>query len=236
VTFAGELSTLEVAVMSSSADGQGQDAHDRRSLVLQSVLDTMDTNGVVPGMLVANPLKEALDAGQVFTAAELQVVDRHFKTFLSSVGCPANQAEHDALEKKAADKYARTENEVQLRVFDEWSRLDALGLLTAETRAAVAETVWGEMKESSRLADKLEKEGEVREAEHVFRTAVPFCHNRYGKIKVPEPGTEGTSAGGALVHCGKVGMKVCAVCKIGRYCSVQCQKEHWHIHKHGCSA
>ena len=220
--------------MSGSADGEDQGAQDRRFLALRSVLDSMNADGAMPAVLVANPLKEALDAGQVFTASELQIVDGHFKTFLSSVGCPADQAEYDVLEKKAADKYALAENAVKLRVFEEWSRLDALGLLTVEMRTTVAETVWEEMKESSRLAEKLEKEGEVREAERVFRMGVPFCFNRYGKNKVPETGTVGTEAGGALVHCGKVGMRVCAACKIARYCSEQCQKQHWHIHKHVC--
>lgn len=30
-------------------------------------------------------------------------------------------------------------------------------------------------------------------------------------------------------------MKKCSSCKITRYCSIDCQEQHWRIHKHECS-
>jgi len=195
---------------------------------LQRIMDTLSTDYAPMGELVNNPLKEALDAGQVFTPAQFRVVDAHFKTFLSSVGCAQSQTEHDANEKKAAEKFANIEAEIKAELFVEWARLESLGLLTPENRTAAATKVWNEKQESSRLANKLEKQREVLKAQCVFRMGIPFCGNRYGtKVHVAE--------GGDAVLCGKVGFMMCVACKKICYCSEGCQKQHWAAHKSICA-
>jgi len=194
---------------------------------LQRIMDDMNTDDAPLGELVINPLKEALNAGQVFTPSQFKMVDSHFKTFLSSVGCAQSPAEHAANEKKATEKYASMEVEVQMAVFSEWSRLESMGPLTPQIRTAAATAVWNEKKTSSRLAGKLEKQQQVLEANRVFRAGIPFCSNRFGRNELPNSGD--------AVICGKVGLLRCAACKNSCYCSPECQKKHWAIHKAVCA-
>ena len=43
---------------------------------------------------------------------------------------------------------------------------------------------------------------------------------------------------GSCAGCGKIGndFKQCSACKVVKYCSVACQKNHWRTHKKVCGA
>ena len=37
-----------------------------------------------------------------------------------------------------------------------------------------------------------------------------------------------------MVGCGSLGTKSCGACGVVSYCSVECQKGDWKVHKHSC--